>query len=97
LLSFALLLAYALALAYGVALAREIRRGHSAPTSSRLPVLAVTWLIVVWVSVLTTFGEVSENQRVRFCLDPLVLLLDISALLALTSRARAGRQLTPRS
>jgi hypothetical protein len=94
LLSFALLLAYVLALGYGIVLAREIRRDRSAPTSCRLPVLAVTWLIVVWVGVLTTLGEVSENQRVRFCLDPLVLLLDLSAVLALASRFSARRQLT---
>ena len=92
LISFALVLAYAVALAYGVALAAELRRNRAGPMSARLPVLGVTWLTVVWVALLTTFGEVSENQRLHFCLDPLVLLLDLSAVLALVGRPLTARR-----
>lgn len=92
LISFALVVAYAVALAYGAALARELRRNRTGPTTAHLPVLAVTWLTVAWVGLLTTFGEVSENQRLHFCLDPLVLLLDLSALLALVGRPPAMRR-----
>jgi hypothetical protein len=87
--SFALVLAYALALAYGFWIVRALRRTPSARTT----ILAVTWLTVAWVALLTTFGEVSENQRLHFCLDPLVLLLDLSALLALArGRSRTLRR-----
>jgi hypothetical protein len=89
--SFALILAYAAAIAYGIALGLELRRNQAGTASARLPVLAVAWLTVIWVGLLTTFGEVSENQRLRFCLDPLVVLLDISALLALGSGLRRRR------
>ncbi|HXK15370.1 MAG TPA: glycosyltransferase family 39 protein [Gaiellaceae bacterium] len=86
--SFALVLAYAVALAYGFWIARALRRSPSARTT----VLAVTWLTVAWVALLTTFGEVSENQRLHFCLDPLVLLLDLAALYALFGRRTTALQ-----
>ena len=61
---------YGVALLYGgLEFSRVLfRRGGSAT-------LALTWMLLAYTTVVTTLGEVRENQRIRFVGDPLVVLL----------------------
>jgi hypothetical protein len=77
-----LVLAYLVAGGYGLVLVRRFRRGAGAERE-RLAVLLFAWGTLIYVTLVITFGEVLENQRLRFCLDPLVLVLDTVAVLEL--------------
>ena len=62
--------AYIAALLFGAAeMLRVLRRRGGSPT------LAFVWLLLAYATFALTFGEVAENQRVRFVGDPLVTVL----------------------
>jgi len=62
--------AYLAALGFGaVEMLRVLRRRGGSPT------LAFVWLLLAYATFAMTFGEVAENQRVRFVGDPLASLL----------------------
>ncbi len=69
-----ILAAYVFGGLYGLILITRLALRLDAPTPDRVA-LAFAWLTVVYATVLVTFGEVSENQRIRFFIDPLVLVL----------------------
>lgn len=69
-----ILAAYVFAGLYGLILVARLGTGRDPPTPDRIA-LAFAWLTVTYATVLVTFGEVSENQRIRFFIDPLVLVL----------------------
>jgi hypothetical protein len=81
----ALVLAYLAAAFYGVALARRLVRGDRRNMTILLGYIWLTW---AYVALLVTFGEVSENQRIRFILDPLTLLLLVAAARDLAEQVR---------
>lgn len=86
-----IVLAYFVAMVYGSHLfARRIRRGCD-PIDRGLAVLLFAWCTVMYVTAVTAFGEVSENQRLRFCLDPLVVLLVAAAMRRLAYRVKTTR------
>lgn len=65
-----LVLAYLGALVFGlVELVRVLRRRSGSAT------VAFAWLLLAYTTFVMTFGEVSENQRVRFPGDPLATVL----------------------
>lgn len=74
---------YLAALIFGaVEFVRAIRRRGGSAT------LAFVWLLLAYVAFVVTFGEVAENQRIRFSVDPLAIIL-VSALGArVVSRVR---------
>jgi hypothetical protein len=84
-------LAYAAAAGYGLMLLRRLVRGGREARDG-LAVLLFAWGTLVYLTAITSFGEVLENQRLRFCLDPLVLLLDTAAARELLSWLRRSRQ-----
>jgi uncharacterized membrane protein len=54
--------------------------------------LVFTWLLVLYATAVMTFGEIEENQRVRFVTDPLVTILVVALVargVAATRRHRA--------
>ena len=80
------LAAYLAAFAFGVALLWRGRwRRHPAG-----PALLFLWFTVVFASVLGNATEVGENNRFRFALDPLALVL--AACLSERARARFARR-----
>ncbi len=82
---------YVAALAYGFVLAARLFRRGGRAADGRLPLLVFVWLTVVYATLVITFGEVAENERLRFCLDPLVLLLLTAAGAELVPRLRRRR------
>ncbi len=86
-----IVLAYAAALAYGVVLAARLARRGSRAVGDRTALLVFAWATVLYAALVITFGEVSENQRLRFCLDPLVLILVAAAGTELAARLGRGR------
>jgi hypothetical protein len=91
-----IVLAYLAAGAYGLVLAgRLLRRGRWEAMGDRLPLLLFAAVTLVYATVVITFGEVSENERLRFCLDPVVLLLVASAVAEILQRLRSPRTLLP--
>jgi hypothetical protein len=61
------------------------RRGGSAT-------LAFVWLLMAYATLVLTFGEVEENQRIRFVSDPLVLVLAAVLVARAVARAPAARR-----
>ena len=65
-----LIVYYVAALLLGAAeMVRILRRRGGSPT------VAFAWLRLVYATVVMTFGEIEENQRIRFVTDPLALVL----------------------
>lgn len=82
-----IVLAYLAAAVYGLVLAgRLLRRSAREAADDRFPLLVFAAATVIYATLVITFGEVSENERLRFCLDPVVLLLV----------AAAGSEVAPR-
>jgi hypothetical protein len=50
--------------------------------------LAFVWLLLAYVTFVVTFGEVAENQRIRFSVDPLALILVAALAARVVSRLR---------
>ena len=75
-----IVLAYIAALGYGFRLLRA---------RARDPLLVVAWATLAYATVVITFGEEADNQRLRFCLDPIVLLLLAAAVRDLVPRLRS--------
>jgi hypothetical protein len=78
---------YLAALVFGLVEAFRVlvrRRGEA--------MLVFTWLLVLYATAVMTFGEIEENQRVRFVTDPLVTILVVALIargVAATRRHRA--------
>jgi hypothetical protein len=91
-----LFLAWLAAAAYGLALLLRLLRKRTR-ADARLVLLVYVWLTWAYVTAVVTLGEVSENQRVRFILDPLTLALVAAAgadlVRALRLRLPATRRL----
>jgi len=69
-----ILAAHVFALIYGLRLTyRLLRRRLVASVAS--VTLAYVWLTLAYTTVLVTFAQVAENDRIRFLLDPLVVIL----------------------
>jgi hypothetical protein len=65
---------YTLAIGYGLfLLVRLIRRRR--PTAPREGALLFAWMTVVYLAVVETVSQVTENQRIRFLSDGLVVVL----------------------
>lgn len=61
---------YVAALVFGLWETVRVLRGRGGSAA-----LAFVWLLMAYATLMLTFGEVEENQRVRFVSDPLVLVL----------------------
>jgi hypothetical protein len=69
-----ILVAHVFALIYGLRLTyRLLRRRIAASVAS--VTLAYVWLTLAYTTVIVTFAQVVENDRIRFFLDPLVVIL----------------------
>ena len=74
---------YLAALVFGaVEFARVVRRRPGSAT------LAFVWLLLAYVALVVTFGEVNENQRIRFSVDPLAAVLIVAAAARVIHRFR---------
>ena len=74
-----ILCAYLISIVFGAwACVRALRARARNPVY--LALLALMWLTVVYLTVVISLTEVSENQRIRFVIDPLVLALVVCAL-----------------
>jgi hypothetical protein len=82
-----ILLAHGATLLYGLLLTWRLRRRRLAPTASAVT-LAYVWLTLAYVVVVVTFFEATENGRIRFFLDPLVVVLLSAAVHAGVPRVR---------
>jgi hypothetical protein len=80
-----LVLAHVLALLYGLDRTLRLLRRRLDPTPERVTI-AYVWLTLSYVTAVVTFGQIAENNRIRFFLDPLVAIL----------LAAAARELGPR-
>jgi hypothetical protein len=78
-------LLYAVALVWG---ALELWSGRRQRNGPGLLVLAFLWSTVVYVIVVSNLLEVGENERFRLYIDPLVVLLLASAVVAWRYRRR---------
>jgi hypothetical protein len=84
-----ILLAYLIAIVYGaVGFARAVRRrnGHAATLT-----VGFVWLTVVYVTLVLVFAQVTENQRIRYLIDPLTVVLVGLAVQAAARKLRAHR------
>ena len=69
-----ILAAHVFALVYGLRLTyRLLRRRIVASVAS--VTLAYVWLTLAYTTVIVTFAQIAENDRIRFLLDPLVVIL----------------------
>jgi hypothetical protein len=87
--SWGILLAYVIALAYGAAVvARALRRRDGDPAALTV---GFVWLTVVYVTLALVLAQVTENQRIRYLVDPLTVVLLALAVQAVirTFEARA--------
>jgi hypothetical protein len=92
-----IVLAYIAALLYGLRLTyRLLLRRMEAAAS--VVTLAYIWLTVAYVTVVVSLTEILENGRIRFVVDPLVVVLVAAAAHDVLPRARdairARRQAT---
>ena len=69
-----ILLAHGAALLYGLLLSWRLLRRRLEPTA-RTVTLAYVWLTLAYVVAVVTFFEATENGRIRFFVDPLVVVL----------------------
>lgn len=85
-----LVLAHVLALLYGLDRTLRLLRRRLDPTPERVTI-AYVWLTLSYVTAVVTFGQVAENNRIRFVLDPLVVILLAAAAHDLGQRVRRAR------
>jgi len=69
-----LVFAHVLALLYGLKRTSDIIRRRVEATPEAVTI-AYLWLTLVYVTAVVTFTQVVENNRIRFFLDPLVIIL----------------------
>jgi hypothetical protein len=69
-----ILLTHVAALLYGLRLTYRLLRRRVKQTASAVT-LAYVWLTLAYVTLVVTFTQVVENGRIRFFLDPLVVVL----------------------
>jgi hypothetical protein len=82
-----LVLAHVVALLYGLVRTSRIIRRRVEATPEAVTV-AYLWVTLVYVTAVITFTQVSENNRIRFFLDPLVVILLASGFRDLFRRFR---------
>jgi len=83
-----IVVAYLAALLFGAGeMLRVVRRRGGSPT------LAFVWLLLAYATLAMTFGEVAENQRVRFVGDPLATVLAAVVVVKVTAYLRQPRPL----
>lgn len=82
-----ILVALAVALVYGLRLTYRLVRRRLPATASAVT-LAYIWLTVAYVSVAVTFTQVGEKNRIRFLLDPFLVLLVAAAVRDAVRRIR---------
>jgi ABC-type polysaccharide/polyol phosphate export permease len=68
------LLTHIAGLLYGLRLTYRLLRRRVKQTASAVT-LAYVWLTLAYVTLVVTFTQVVENGRIRFFLDPLVVVL----------------------
>src|SRR5207247_10856513 len=85
--SWTILLAHLVALLYGLRLTYRLLRRRLETSASNVT-LAFVWLTFVYVIVVATFTQAFEKNRIRFSLDPLVVVLLAAAARAGLPRAR---------
>ncbi len=69
-----ILAAHVLALIYGLRLTYRLLRRRVVASAAAVT-LAYVWLTLAYCTVIVTFTQVVENDRIRFFLDPLVVIL----------------------
>jgi hypothetical protein len=69
-----IVLAHVSGFLYGLLLTSRLLRRRLQPTASAVT-LAYVWLTFAYVVIVVTFFEATENGRIRFFLDPLVVVL----------------------
>jgi hypothetical protein len=80
--------AYLAAILFGaIEMLRVLRRRGGSPT------LAFVWLLLAYATFVMTFGEVAENQRVRFVGDPLATVLVAAIAVQVAAYLRLPRPL----
>lgn len=90
-----IVVAYLVAMAYGLLLfVRRIRKGRDRRDPATA-LLLFAWCTTAYITIVSAFGEVSENQRLRFCLDPLVVLLVAAAIRRLAVIVKGNRTKRP--
>jgi uncharacterized membrane protein len=85
-----ILLAYVIALVFGgKASARAVRRRNGDPAAITI---GFVWLTVSYVTLVLVLAQVTENQRIRYLVDPLTVVLLVLAVHAAAGKLqRAGR------
>jgi hypothetical protein len=85
-----ILLAYVIALVFGgKASARAVRRRNGDPAAITI---GFVWLTVSYVTLVLVLAQVIENQRIRYLVDPLTVVLLVLAIHAAAGKLqRAGR------
>jgi hypothetical protein len=86
----AVLLAHLIALAYGLRLTYRLLRRRVEATVANTT-LAYVWVTLAYATLVVTFAQVTENNRLRFFLDPLAVVLVAAAIRDAATR-RAGRR-----
>jgi hypothetical protein len=84
-----ILVAYVAAFAYGLQLTYRLLRRRLQPSPSMVA-LVFAWLSLVYVTLVVSFAQILENGRIRFLVDPLVVVLLAAAVRDVVSRARDG-------
>ena len=82
-----LVFAHVLALLYGLKRTSDVIRRRVEATPE-VVTIAYLWLTLVYVTLVVTFTQVVENNRIRFFLDPLVIILLVPAFRDLFRRLR---------
>jgi Dolichyl-phosphate-mannose-protein mannosyltransferase len=84
-----ILLAYLIAFVYGsIVFARALRRRDGDAASVTV---AFVWLTVVYVTLVLVLAQVTENQRIRYLIDPLAVVLVALAVHAASRNRPAHR------
>ncbi len=86
-LAWTLVFAHVLALLYGLKRTSDVIRRRVEATPEAVTI-AYVWLTLVYVTLVVTFAQVVENNRIRFILDPLVVILLAPAFRDLSRRFR---------
>jgi hypothetical protein len=82
-----ILLALITALGYGLWLTYRLVKRRIAATASAVTV-AYVWLTIAYVTVAVTFTQVGEKNRIRFLLDPFLVVLVAAAVSDIAPRIR---------
>ncbi len=86
-----LVFAHVLALLYGLKRTSDVIRRRAEATPEAVTI-AYLWLTLVYVTAVVTFTQVVDNNRIRFFLDPLVVVLVALACRDLFRREPAVRR-----